>query len=145
MLIERNPYEVFASNLKLWRTLTELYALEPVSSEEIEQFVLAAYLLHEKAIAAGVNHLQPQQFARVRYEDLLANAVTEVGRLYQELNFDNFHDIGPNLEIYLKKVSGHRRNRFQISATQKARVDELWGSLIAEKHYTWPDKYLEVV
>src|SRR5579862_3841860 len=28
VLIERNPYEVFASNLKLWRTLTSKYGLE---------------------------------------------------------------------------------------------------------------------
>jgi len=31
VVIERNPYEVFASNLRLWRTLTDKYALEQCS------------------------------------------------------------------------------------------------------------------
>ena len=73
MIIERNPYEVFASNLKLWNTLLDMYSLESASSEQIERFVLAAYLIHEEAIAEGIRKLAPETLARVRYEDLVAD------------------------------------------------------------------------
>lgn len=142
ILIERNPYEVFASNMKLWRTLTDLYALEPAAQDDIEQFVLQSYVLHEEAIAAGRNIARPNTFASVRYEDLLVDASAQVERLYSELQLGDISDVRSRLERYLASVVGHKRNRFQISQEQKARVDHLWGAFIEQKRYQWPEEYL---
>jgi hypothetical protein len=142
VIIERNPYEVFASNLKLWRTLIDLYSLESDSPEEIEEFVLAAYILHEEIIAEATNRMRPPFLARVRYEDLLTDAIGQIERLYQELELGNFQSVRPQLEEYVASVAGHTRNRFRISPEQKARVDKSWGKLILEKGYRWPEDYL---
>src|SRR6185437_2100752 len=85
VIIERNPYEVFASNLKLWNTLLDMYSLELASPEQIENFVLAAYLIHEEAIAEGTRNVTPETVSRVRYEDLVANPLSEMRRIYSEL------------------------------------------------------------
>jgi omega-hydroxy-beta-dihydromenaquinone-9 sulfotransferase len=142
VIIERNPYEVFASNLKLWKTLLDMYSLESFSSEQIETFVLAAYLAHEEAIAEGIRELAPGTISRVRYEDLVADPVREMKRIYSELELGGFEDARPRMDEYLSSVSGHQRNRLTLSPEQKAAVDELWGSLIREKGYAWPDEWL---
>ena len=143
-IIERNPYEVFASNLKLWRTLMNLYALESLSSEEIEHFVLTAYVMHEEAISEGMSLMGPERIARVRYEDLVADPVGQMERLYRELELGDFGSAGPVIEKYAAGVSDHVRNRFTISAAQKARVEKCWGQFISSKHYHWPDQYLSL-
>jgi omega-hydroxy-beta-dihydromenaquinone-9 sulfotransferase len=142
VIIERNPYEVFASNLKLWNTLLDMYSLESASSEQIENFVIAAYLIHEKAIAGGIREVAPETVSRVRYEDLVADPVREMRRIYSELKFPGFEDAQPALQQYIASVAGHQRNRLVLSPAQKNSVDEVWGTLIRQKSYGWPDNWL---
>jgi hypothetical protein len=144
IVIERNPYEVFVSNLKLWRTLINQYAVESSSSDEIEQFVLAAYLMHEDAIAEGKNGTDANRLAFVRYEALTADPIGEMERLYRELEISNFEQARPSLEEYVAGVAGYARNHFALSPTQKARVEDSWGPVIRAKGYAWPDQYLSL-
>jgi omega-hydroxy-beta-dihydromenaquinone-9 sulfotransferase len=142
VIIERNPYEVFASNLKLWRTLLDMYSLESASLEQIEKFVLAAYLIHEEAIAEGIRKTPPESVARVRYEDLVADPLREMKRIYSELKLSGFEDAVPALQQYIASVADHQRNRLVLSPAQKDSVDEMWGALIRDKGYAWPDSWL---
>jgi omega-hydroxy-beta-dihydromenaquinone-9 sulfotransferase len=142
VIIERNPYEVFASNLKLWQTLLEMYSLESTSSAQIESFVLAAYVIHEEAINEGTRGLGPGTVSRVRYEDLVADPLGQVKRIYSELKLTGFEDAQPALEQHVASVSDHQRNRFVLSPAQKDAVDERWGSLIRDKGYSWPGEWL---
>jgi len=142
VIIERNPYEVFASNLKLWKTLLDMYSLESASSEQIENFVLLAYLIHEEAIAEGIRDVAPGTVSRVRYEDLVADPAREMKRIYSELKLPRFEDSQPALQQYIASVAGHQRNHLVLSPAQKNSVDEMWGALIRQKGYGWPDNWL---
>jgi len=142
VIIERNPYEVFASNLKLWKTLLGAYSLEHFSVEEIEEFVLAAYVLHEQAICDGASDLDRRFLVRVRYEDLVADPVTQVARLYEELELGSFESVRTSVEQHLASVADYKPNRFTLSPAQKAHVDKMWGSIISAKGYDWPETRL---
>jgi len=137
VIIERNPYEVFASNLKLWRTLIDMYSLEVTSPEEIETFVLSAYVMHEEALAEGDQKVDPRSITRVRYEDLVADPVGQMARIYDELQLGSFATVQPRLEKYTADASHHTRNRFQLPRTQKNRIDGAWGQVIERKGYDW--------
>ena len=141
IIIERNPYEVFASNLKLWATLLDMYSLESASSEQIEKFVLAAYLIHEQAIVEGSSK-QGENVARVKYEDLVADPLGEMSRIYSELKVPGFEQAQPAIRQYMASVAGHQRNRLALSPAQKNSIDETWGTLIRDKGYAWPDNWL---
>jgi omega-hydroxy-beta-dihydromenaquinone-9 sulfotransferase len=144
VVIDRNPYEVFASNLKLWRTLLEMYSLEAAPAEDIENFILEAYVLHEEVLAKGVRQLKPQSLAGVRYEELVADPIGQMARLYAELDLGDFDKLRPRLEQYLQSVAGHRRNSFLLSPEQKERVDAAWRDSISTKGYQWSDEYVTV-
>lgn len=144
VIIERNPYEVFASNLKLWQTLLEMYSLESTSSEQIQDFVLAAYPIHEDAIAEGIRNLQAGTASRVRYEDLVADPLGQIKRIYSELHLAGFENALPALQQHIASVSNHQRNRFALTPAQKDAVDNSWGHLIRDKGYTWPGNWLSL-
>ncbi len=144
VLIERNPYEIFASNLKLWRTLTGRYGLEHCSENELERFILAAYTLHEKVISEGLRYSTPGSIARLRYEDLVAKPVEQISRVYFQLKLPDFELVRPAVEAHLAKTAGHRRNRFRLSREQRMRVDAAWGSLIEQKEYAWSGCSIEL-
>jgi hypothetical protein len=138
VIIERNPYEVFASNVRLWNTLVDMYGIESISSEEIEAFVLGAYVLHEEAIAEGVRRIDRRLIARVRYEQLVADPVECMAQLYEELELGDFGAMRSRLQKYLTSVADHTRNSFHLSPDQRQRVDSIWGELIDTKGYGWP-------
>jgi omega-hydroxy-beta-dihydromenaquinone-9 sulfotransferase len=144
VVIERNPYEVFASNLKLWSILLDMYSLESPVANEIEKFVLEAYILHEQVLAEGARQLSTRSLARVRYEELVANPIGQMARLYAELELGDFDRVQPRLEQYVKSVVGHKRNHFRVSPVQKERIDAAWGDLIQMKAYCWSDEYITV-
>jgi hypothetical protein len=145
VIIDRNPYEVFASNLKLWSTLLQMYSWESYSSNDIETFVLAAYVIHERIIAEGEALICGRPLARVLYEDLLTDPVGEMERLYSELGIDDFQAVRPKVEEYVARVSGHQRNRFLLSPTQKERLDDQCGAIIHPKGYYQPGDYISLV
>ncbi len=144
VIIERNPYEVFASNLKLWHTLLDMYSLESYSAEQIQNFVLAAYLIHEETIDEGTRNLGPGTVSRVRYEDLTADPLGQVRRIHSELELEAFESAQSAVQEHIASVSNHKRNRFVLSRPQKDAVDENWGSLILEKGYQWPEEWLSL-
>lgn len=142
VVIERNPYEVFASNLRLWQRLLEMYSLESFSSEDIEDFVLAAYPIHREAVAEGARHLNPKFLAMVRYEQLVADPIGEMARLYRELGFQQSDGLEAMWTNHMAEVANHERNRFLLSLAQKTRVDERWGAIMRERGYDWRDDYV---
>lgn len=143
VLIERNPYEVFASNLKLWRTLTARYSLERCSQPQLQDFILDAYLLHEKTVSEEIRNSPPGLFAKIRYEELIANPLDQISRLYQALNLGDFTRARPRLESHLDSSSGHRRNRFRLSRAQRELIESAWGGIIEQKGYSWPANYID--
>ena len=143
VVIERNPYEVFASNLKLWRTLLEDYSLEEYLDVDIERFVLDAYVRHEAILRDAFGQLSMKSL--VCYEDLVAKPIDEIERVYRELQLENFSEAGPHIEKYLVRVAGHKRNQFEISSIQKQNVERAWGDFIQNKGYAFPGEYMKVI
>jgi hypothetical protein len=144
VLIERNPYEVFASNLKLWRTLTSRYGLEDHSEKQLEEFVLSAYVLHQKAVSEGIRHCASGFITQVRYEELVETPMEQISRVYASLRLGDFSEARARLEGHLRKVSAHQRNRFRLTRSQKEQIDATWGDIIQERGYSWPISHVEV-
>lgn len=140
VLIERNPYAVFASNLKLWRTLIEMYGLEPYSPEDLESFVLSAYVAHEQAIQKGKERLAPRSFAQVRYEDLVANPLQQMSRLYSELELEHFDAVRGAIEQHLLSVKNYVPNHYRLSDEHKWQIRSAWGPILESKQYQWNEQ-----
>ncbi|HEV2396681.1 MAG TPA: sulfotransferase [Candidatus Sulfotelmatobacter sp.] len=145
VLIQRNPYEVFASNMKLWRTLVARYGLECCSDSQLEEFILAAYVLHHAIVSEGIQRAAPGSFAVVRYEDLVASPLDQISRVYSALGLRDFEGARPRMDGYLAKVSGHTRNHLMLSSTQRTAVDLAWGDIIREEGYSWSDCHVDLI
>jgi omega-hydroxy-beta-dihydromenaquinone-9 sulfotransferase len=106
--------------------------------------VLAAYIMHEEAIAEGKSITDANRLACVRYEELAADPIGQMERLYKELDLGNFDQVRGRIEKYVADATGYVRNRFTISSVQKASVETAWGALIKAKGYCWPEQYMSL-
>ena len=117
--------------------------MESLYPDEIEHFVLAAYLMHEEAISEGTKVTDANR-SPCSLRSLNGGPDGEMERLYRELEISNFEQARASLEKYVAGVAGYARNHFAISPAQKLRVEDSWGSVIRTKGYAWPDQYLSL-
>ncbi len=131
--VVRDPYEIFASTVRLWRRLYETQAVQkpefgalPGGGPSVEDYVLQTMDLLYRDFAARVSDIPPGQFCQVRYEDLVAEPVRELGRIYAELKLGSFDTARPAVEAYLQEHQTYRPNVHQLSPRQKVEVETRW-------------------
>jgi hypothetical protein len=79
--------------------------------------------------------IPPGRYCEVAFEELEADPVGEMRRVYRKLELPDFAVVEPNLEQYVRSLAGYRKNRYpdlagdarrQIARSWKRCFDE-WG------------------
>ena len=125
--ISRPPELVFQSNLLLVRELQRAFALQrPLPDEEQEEIVASEYLATERHYLVDKTLIPEGDLAEVRLEDLSADPVGEMKRLYRELGLP----FSAVYEVRLRAVAAAFGKRTpnkhpELSEAQRARVARL--------------------
>ncbi len=107
--IVRDPAATFASSVQMWRILIEAYAVVPsLADDALQAAVLATLDAADLAVDSAVAALPARRFARVYYEDLIADPVGQIGRLYETLELGDFEPIRPALVAECERRRPHR-------------------------------------
>jgi hypothetical protein len=133
--IVRDPFEVFRSTVHLNKVAYLLHGLQNPTFRGLEESVLENFLLMHRKLDEARPLLTHANFHEVRYEELVANPVAEVERLYDRLGIGKFDEARPGVERLLEERSGYRRNPESISDYWRARVRESWGEIIERYGY----------
>lgn len=84
--ISRSPEMVLRSNIMLVRELQRAFALQPpLPEQEQEEMIAAEYLATEMHYLADRDRVPAGDIAEVRLQDLIADPVAEMKRIYREL------------------------------------------------------------
>lgn len=125
--IHRDPYEVYSSTLRMLRTLLREFALQPYDPEAVDGLVLNLY----PAIMERFDHdrslLPPGRLLEIRYDDLVADPVATLQRLYDRLELGPFEPVRPQVERYLAGVREYRRARHALEEPARHAVRARWG------------------
>lgn len=133
--IVRNPYTIFPSTVNLWRRLAEVEGLQHPPEHGMEEHVFDTFNRMYAAFERDRPGIPPGHFAEVRYEELVQNPLSEVERIYHELDLGEFDAVRPALEAFVASQAEYRTNRFQISPELRARIDQHWGDFIRRYGY----------
>jgi hypothetical protein len=82
------------------------------------------------------NLVPPGRLVDVRYEDLVADPVAEMRRLYQQLDLGDFTQVQPAIEDYAQKTRDYRTNRHRIPPETAERVRRHWAPYFQRYGYT---------
>lgn len=83
--IVRNPYIVFPSTVRLWKSLWRAHGLQPPNYAGIEEYVYTNFLRLYEKLEESRPLLKPNRFCEVRYEELVRNPVETMRRIYEQL------------------------------------------------------------
>ncbi|MCS6850720.1 MAG: sulfotransferase [Gemmataceae bacterium] len=133
--IVRDPYVVFASTMKLWKTLYETHGLQRPRCEGLEEHVFSTFLRLEAKLEEGRRLVPPGQFYQLRYEDLIRDPVGQLRQLYAALHLGDFEVVRGRLEKYLAENAGYEPNRHELTPELRAKVRQRWGDVIRRYGY----------
>ncbi|MCX7700323.1 MAG: sulfotransferase [Gemmataceae bacterium] len=140
VLIRRNPYTIFQS---AWHTLKVTGAeatYQAIPASSCPETILRSYRLLFEAYFEDRSLIPPGRLHEVSFEDLEADPMGEMRRLYDQLNLPTFDDFVPHLRDYLQSLRGYTKNCHKpLESDVKQRVASEWSRLFDEWGYSRGD------
>lgn len=136
--VTRNPYEVFQSMRNFYVKLFEELALQPFDGVDIDRAILDDYPRLMNRLLAESAGLSAREFAELRYDDLVADPLGEIERLYRALELPGFERARPAFAAYLESVAGYRTSRYRQAPEGAERVARAWAPFIERWGYGRP-------
>ena len=132
ILIVRDPMTSFESVVRMWRTMFETYALEPVlPDDDIREAVLADRPRFEAKLAAGTADLPKNRFATITYESLIASPIGMIEKLYQRLELGDFDAVRDALLSEMNRRRGYQAKGALPPDEWRQRISDAWAPLLA--------------
>jgi hypothetical protein len=125
--IARNPYELFSSTLRLWKSLDEVQGFQFPNNHGREEYVFAAFERMYRGYERQRHLVPPGRLHEIRYEELVADPVEEMRTIYERLDLGEFETVRPRLEEYVKDHQDYQRNQHQLAPAIRDEIDRRWS------------------
>ena len=137
--IYRNPYVVFQSTRRFYRSLFPRLSLQPYDETQADRWVLETYPRMLEALKVDRENMPESDFVELKFEDLEADPHGQLAHIYEHLGIGGFERVKPIFEKYLASVSGYKKNRHGFPEDAIQLVDEHWGHFVRDWGYQPPE------
>jgi hypothetical protein len=135
--IHRNPYAVFQSaqhtvkKVLPWWAMQRSTLLEDLDERTIRQFKeVYDVFFEEKGL------IQKDHFHELSFEELEADPIGRVRRIYEALALPDFQEVAPALQRYVESLTGYQKNKFREIPTElRMRIAREWARCFQEWGY----------
>jgi omega-hydroxy-beta-dihydromenaquinone-9 sulfotransferase len=134
--IVRNPLVIFPSTINLWKRLYRNDGLQVPTYEGLESHVFETFERMYEVFERDRGLIPAGQFCEVRYEDLVAQPIQQMQRIYGELNLGEFEKVRLPMEGYFAQKADYKTNRYQLPPELAAEVQRRWASFFERYGYT---------
>lgn len=134
----RDPFVVFPSTLRLWKSLHEVQGLQLDRAEHAEDYVFAAFDEMYAAFERDRPLLPAGRLHELRYEDLVADPVGKLQAAYDALDLGDFERVRPALERQAAAMRNYRTNRYRHDPRIVAEIARRWRPFIDRYGYDVP-------
>jgi hypothetical protein len=136
--IYRNPYIVFLSTQHLYNRFLPMFQLQEVTQEEIEANIFFFYEQLMRKFFADKFIIPEGNLVEVRFEDLEANPLAELRRIYDSLSLPGFDVAEPAFQAYIASQADYRKNPYNVDSETIGKVNQHWQFAIDAWGYDPP-------
>ena len=138
--IMHNPYVVYQSVVHLYRSVLPVYQLEDWEWEDVEAAIVDMYAAMMRQYMQDRAAIPAGQLVDVRFEDLEADPMAQLERIYTALSLPGWADAKGPMGAYLQTLSSYRKNRYALKPAVIDRVNEHWRFAVDAWNYQPPDR-----
>ena len=134
--LKRNPYTVFESTRSFFTNTIQPLRLQDITNEQIEANFIEVYrrLFYKYE---EEKHLIPEgNLVEVKFEDFEKDAFAMTENIYGTLNLPGFKESKADIEKYLGKKKGYKKNQYKYEDRTVRLVEENWGMALKEWGYS---------
>jgi hypothetical protein len=132
----RHPYDVFPSNIRLWRDAFSLSFLQTASPENIVEMVLSTYeQLYDRYHDEKIN-IPEKNLIEIKFEEIEKDPVKSLEKIYTYLGINGFDVMLPYVQSYQESVRGYKKNKFDLSPNIKSIVHRRWKNTFERYDYS---------
>lgn len=78
------------------------------------------------AYARQRSEIPASQLIEVKFEELVASPIEELGRVYQQLELGQFDQLEPKVAEYFLKKKDHKTNQLELDERLRTEIDSHW-------------------
>ena len=120
----RDPVSIIPSTIKTWRQMGKACEFYSLKDKKLEQLAYTNFNEMYRAHWRDEHLIKKGQICLLRYEDLTADPIGEVRRVYDELKIDGFEKARRQFEAQLARKKDYRKNRFQMKDAYRTRIQQ---------------------
>jgi hypothetical protein len=124
--VVRNPFTIFPSTVRLWRSLYASYGYQKPRFNGLEQFVLESFARMHERLEATRGLVSAGALVDVRYEDLVRAPILTMQRIYAELQLGEFRQVEPAIETYLADRADYVPNQHTVDPPWDEEIRRCW-------------------
>ena len=125
--IVRHPYDVFPSNLKLWRDAFSRSFFQAVSHDEIMEIVLSTYEQMYRCYHEEKSCIPESNLAEIRFEDFEKDPLKHIELVYDRLNLPGFKKFSLSAASYLASLGNYKKNVFNMTRGMRSKLRDRWS------------------
>ncbi|HLA86338.1 MAG TPA: sulfotransferase [Thermoguttaceae bacterium] len=133
--IVRDPYVLSSSTRHLWRRLYEGHGFQKPKCNGLDEYVYETFNLMYETFEAQRGLIPPGRLSEVRYEDLVADPIGQMRRIYDELELGGFDDARPAMEKHMAQAADYKTNRYTLPDETREQITRRWGRFIERFGY----------
>lgn len=138
--IHRNPLDVFLSTRHQVNVALDWYQLQTFDRGAVDDWIIERFRRMYDVFFAERELIPDGQYCEVQFEQLEADPVAEMRRIYAELSLPDFEAVGGRVSDYVKSLSGYEKNVFpSLSDPLHERVTCEWAHAFREWGYSTHD------
>ena len=133
--IHRNPYTLFPSTYNLWMKLSRTHGVQIPSGKNLDEKVFSDFEKMYQAFDEDVKTLHDGQFADIAFDDLTADPVETLRKIYEQLHLDGFEQYRETFTAFAATQKSYKKNQFEIAPEIRDTITRRWHGYIDRYGY----------
>ena len=126
--LSRHPYKLVPSTMRLWKLLDLLQSFQVTKYDDmwLKNYIFECKDLMYESYFEHRQQLPANRLVEVRFEDLVAQPIEQLGKAYDQLELGEFENVKPHLQDYFDRKRSHKKNEHQLDEKLKLEIDSNW-------------------
>lgn len=125
----RHPYAMFASTLKLWKTLdrNQGFQIPRYTDEELTDYVLDCFELMYRGYNRFYSRLGKDELIEIKYEDLAQDPLSIIEKIYDTFALEGGEAAKAEIARYVEGVQDYQASKYTLDDATREKINSRWG------------------
>jgi len=131
----RNPYHVYLSTWRLYRSIMPIFSLQRIDVEFLDRFIIDFYRELYKRYLDEKKYIDEKDLIEIKYEDFIKEPLKMLREIYGKFGFNWFDKAKPDFEKYLEKHKNYKAHQYKIDDELREKIGREWEFAFKEFGY----------